>query len=181
MKIRKALEYSIEHIFTKLVLIIPFFCAYLIIFKKADSKELICFVSTKILSESNTASIITITSVFIGFFATIMTMFASSQTDSLKRLIKTNMVDKFLLYAKSALVSSLFIMVLSLLIFAINDNELFIYFYICLFSYFIFSSLRFTYVCISMLSYSLDAQKKIDSEKEASNAATIILEKENEE
>lgn len=123
-------------------------------------------ITEKLLTEANISSIITVSAVFIGFFSTIMTIFATCQTSAMKRIIQTKKVKPFLWFSKIALLVSILIMIFSLLLPVVKAIILLVsLYYICLY-YFITVSLRFTYVCINMLSYTVEEyEQQINNER----------------
>lgn len=160
MKITGLVSFVIEKVLTKLplALLVMFWGIYF--FFPVIARDVSVILGSIVLTDSNISSIITVSSVFIGFFATIMTMFASSQTESMNRLMETNKVDVFLRYAKAALVSSNSVMIVAL----VKDLFLGVHFLVltfsCLILYFLLSSFRFSYICIGMLSFSINEVKK---------------------
>jgi hypothetical protein len=156
MNINKHLAKLIERIlpYSTIAILCAFFLWY--IFSRNTYNDVISKITDKFLTEANISSIITVSAVFIGFFSTIMTIFATCQTSAMKRVIQTKKVKSFLLFSKIALLVSILIMIFSLLLPVVKEVILIAsLYYVCLF-YFIAVSLRFTYVCVNMLSYTVE-------------------------
>ena len=161
---KNTLHFIIKKVLTKLVFLFIPFAAILLLFYPNKSEE-ICDIISKSIIDPNISSIVTISSVFIGFFATIITVLATSQTDSMTRLIETGKLKPFIGFAQKSLFSSIGIMILSIGSSILCDNQVFIYFYSIVLYYFLFASLRFTYICIYMFRFSIESYELKEKEK----------------
>jgi hypothetical protein len=177
MKLKNIINYTIENVLTKFTAILILFSVYLFYANSSLSKSVTIFIQNTLLTDSNISSIITISSVFIGFFATIMTMFASSQTESIQRLINTNKIKLFLVYSKKALLGSILVMIISICKNIFIQYRIYDLCSVCILFYFFMSSFRFTYICILMLEYSINDIEKKNKEEEIKKMEAIRLQK----
>jgi len=113
------------------------------------------------LSDATIGSINTVASVFIGFFATIVSIFASSQNEAIRRLARSKKTILFSRYSKIALVACVSALIMSMFFQVFKCNRLFAEMYVVVIVCFLTTSIRFSYICLRMLEYSISSVESI--------------------
>jgi hypothetical protein len=103
----------------------------------------------------------TVSAVLIGFYVTTMSVFGTSLSSSILKISKSKLVDKFIEYSVTALVSAFIFLLLSIFLNVLPDKLIKVHIYFALFLFMITAAIRFAFIVILMYRDNIDSANKI--------------------
>lgn len=145
-------------LFLPLVYIIIVICDFVVHGQHIDHFARL-LINNVISEQINTLT--TVSAVLIGFYVTTMSVFGTSLSSSILKISKSKLVDKFIEYSVTALVSAFIFLLLSIFLNVLPDKLIKVHIYFTLFLFMITAAIRFAFIVILMYRDNIDSADKI--------------------